>query len=46
MTVMCRENGGGAGIRTLERGKPLLVFKTSAFSQTLPPLQRRTRIAQ
>ena len=30
---------GGGGIRTPEGYKPLLVFKTSAFSQTLPPLQ-------
>ena len=31
---------GGGGIRTPEGYKPLLVFKTSAFSQTLPPLRK------
>jgi hypothetical protein len=30
---------GGGGIRTPEGYKPLLVFKTSAFSQALPPLR-------
>ena len=34
-------DSGGGGIRTPEGCKPLLVFKTSAFSQTLPPLQVR-----
>ncbi len=31
---------GGGGIRTPERFNTLLVFKTSAFSQALPPLLR------
>jgi hypothetical protein len=30
--------GGGGGIRTHEAISDLLVFKTSAFNQTLPPL--------
>ena len=31
---------GGGGIRTPGGFKPSLVFKTSAISQTLPPLQK------
>jgi hypothetical protein len=34
-------SGGGGGIRTHEAISDLLVFKTSAFNQALPPLLRQ-----
>ncbi len=39
-TTLEKVIGGGAGIRTLDRDKPMLVFKTSAFNRSAtPPLE-------
>ena len=38
LMIKSRKNGGERGIWTLETHTGLLVFETSAFSRTLPPL--------